>query len=310
MMSYDTRKETITSIVNSIDFSKHTFNNRNDVKFAAHGIDISAIPCADISVMDKAIIGIAEHMNGVKEAIEKSRLGYSNKARALELVGRVNHRIETANNPTDEDIALNKWYCITGSASELAGLLKCVPSSVKDKVNKAYRLASSCRKEVEEVMGTRVSILSELEEAIFEASEDFQIEAWKVELKDKELSLDLIHAKDEEPYDILETYRDAVCSVVHDRFGAGCRLVKAIYHSKNDTLPTLGWVSDYEVESIVKCANALGIKEFAFEGSSSAALECLCELSAMGVTFRFETYIRKDYFAREHKERRAVVVLP
>ena len=71
MMNYTTRKEIITSIVNSIDFSKHTFNCSNDVKFAANGIDISAFPCADISVMDKAISGIAEHMNGVKEAVEK-----------------------------------------------------------------------------------------------------------------------------------------------------------------------------------------------------------------------------------------------
>ena len=143
MMNYTTRKKIITSIVNSIDFSKHTFSCSNDVKFSANGIDLSAIPCADISVMDKAISGIAEHMNGVKEAIEKSRLGEINKSKALELVGRVNQRIETSKNTTDDDIALSKWYCIEGSVRELSGLLKYAPSSVKDTVNRAYRLASS-----------------------------------------------------------------------------------------------------------------------------------------------------------------------
>lgn len=310
MMNYTTRKEIITSIVNSIDFSKHTFNHRKDVNFAAHGIDLSALPCADISVMDKAISGIAEHMNGVKEAIEKSRLGENNKASALELECRVNQRIETAKNPTDDDSAMNKWYCIDGSVRELSGLLKCVTSSVKDNVSKAYRLASSCRKEVENLMEERSSIIRELEESIIEACEEYRIEEWKKELEDKELTLDLIHAKDDEEHDILSTYRDAVCSVAYNRFGTGCRLIRAIYHSTKKSLPTMEWVSDYEVESIVKCANAIGIKEFAFEGSSSAALECLCELSAVGATFRFETDIRKDYFGHDCKERRAVVVLP
>lgn len=307
MMNY---KETITSIVNNIDFSKHTFNCRNDVDFAAHGIDLSAIPCADIAIMDKAISGIAEHMNGVKEAIEKSRLGENNKASALELAVRINQRIETANNPTDEDIALNKWYCIDGSARELAGLLKYVPSSVKDNVNKAYRLASSCRKEIENVMEERSSILRELDEAIIEACEEYRIEEWKKELEDKELTLDIIHAKDDERHDILSTYRDAVCTVAYNRFGTGCRLIRAIYHSTKKSLPTMDWVSDYEVEGIVKCANAIGIKEFAFEGASSAALECLCEFSALGATFRFETDTRKNYCGHTHKERRVVVTLP
>ena len=310
MMNYTTRKEIITSIVNSIDFSKHTFNCRNDVKFAANGIDLSALPCANISVMDEAIIGIAEHMNGVKEAIEKSRLGDSNKASALELAGRVNQRIEMAKNPTDDDIALNKWYCIDGSVRELDELLKYVPSSVKDSVNKAHRLASSCRKEVGNVMEERSSIICELEEAIIEACEDYRIEEWEKELEGKELTLDIIHAKDDESPDIFITYRDAVCSIAYNRFGTGCRLVRAIYRSTKNGIPTMDWVSDYEVESIVKCANTIGIKEFAFEGSSSAALGCLCELSALGATFRFETDSRKDYFGHDNKERRAVVVLP
>lgn len=159
-------------------------------------------------------------------------------------------------------------------------------------------------------MEERSSIISELEEAIIEASEDFQIEAWKSELSNKELSLDIIHAKDEEPYGIIRAYRDAVCSVAHNRFGTGCRLIRAIYHSTKNDLPTMDWVSDYEVESIVKCANEIGIKEFAFEGASSAALECLCELSAIGATFRFETNLSKNCFGYEHKDRRAVVVLP
>ena len=310
MMNYTTRKETITSIVNSIDFSKHTFSCHNDVKFAANGIDLSALPCADISVMDEAIIGIAEHMNGVKEAIEKSRLGESNKSKALELVGRVNQRIEMAKNPTEDDIALNKWYCIDGSVRELDELLKYVPSSVKDSVNKAHRLASSCRKEVGNVMEERSSIIRELKEAIIESCEEYRIAEWEKELEGKELTLDIIHAKDDESHDILITYRDAVCSIAYKRFGTGCRLVRAIYYSTKNGIPTMDWVSDYEVESIVKCANTIGIKEFAFEGSSSAALGCLCELSALGATFRFETDSRKDSFGHDNKERRAVVVLP
>lgn len=310
MMNYTTRKEIITSIVNSIDFSKHTFNCHNDVKFAANGIDLSALPCADISVMDEAISGIAEHMNGVKEAIEKSRLGESNKSKALELVGRVNHRIETSKNNTDEDIALNKWYCIYGSVIELSGLLKYAPSSVKDKVNRAYRLASSCRKEVGNVMEERSSIIHELEEAIIEACEDYRIDEWEKELEGKELTLDIIHAKDDESPDIFITYRDAVCSIAYNRFGTGCRLIRAIYYSTKNGIPTMDWVSDYEVESIVKCANTIGIKEFAFEGSSFGVLGCLCELSALGATFRFETDIRKDSFGHDNKYLRAVVVLP
>ena len=310
MMNYTTRKEIITSIVNSIDFSKHTFSCSNDVKFSANGIDISAFPCADISVMDKAISGIAEHMNGVKEAIENSRLGDSNKASALELAGRVNQRIEMAKNPTDDDIALNKWYCIDGSVRELNELLKYVPSSVKDSVNKAYILASSCRKEVGNVMEERSSIIRELKEAIIESCEEYRIAEWEKELEGKELTLDIIHAKDDESLDILSTYRDAVCSIAYKRFGTGCRLIRAIYYSTKNGIPTMDWVSDYEVESIVKCANTIGIKEFAFEGSSSAALGCLCELSALGATFRFETDSRKDSFGHDNKERRAVVVLP
>ena len=310
MMNYSTRKEIITSIVNSIDFSKHTFNCRNDVKFSANGIDLSAIPCADISVMDEAIRGVAEHMNGVKEAVEKSRLGDSNKSSALELAGRVNQRIEMAKNPTDDDIALNKWYCIDGSVRELDELLKYVPSSVKDSVNKAHRLASSCRKEVGNVMEERSSIIRELKEAIIESCEEYRIAEWEKELEGKELTLDIIHAKDDESHDILSTYRDAVCSIAYKRFGTGCRLIRSIYRSTKNGIPTMDWVSDYEVESIVKCANTIGIKEFAFEGSSSAALGCLCELSALGATFRFETDSRKDYFGHDNKERRAVVVLP
>ena len=310
MMNYTTRKEIITSIVNSIDFSKHTFSCHNDVKFSANGIDLSAIPCADISVMDEAIRGVAEHMNGVKEAIEKSRLGESNKSKALELVGRVNQRIETAKNPTDDDIALSKWYCIEGSVRELSGLLKYVPSSVKDSVNKAYRLASSCRKEVGNVMEERSSIICELEEAIIEACEDYRIEEWEKELEGKELTLDIIHAKDDESPDIFITYRDAVCSIAYNRFGTGCRLVRAIYYSTKNGIPTMDWVSDYEVESIVKCANTIGVKEFAFEGSSFGVLGCLCELSALGATFRFEKDSRKDSFEHDNKYLRAIVVLP
>ena len=310
MMNYTTRKEIIISIVNSIDFSKHTFSCSNDVKFSANGIDLSAIPCADISVMDEAIRGVAEYMNGVKEAIENSRLGDSNKSSALELAGRVNQRIEMAKNPTDEDIALNKWYCIDGSVRELAGLLKYVPSSVKDKVNRAYRLASSCRKEVGNVMEERSSIIRELKEAIIESCEEYRIAEWEKELEGKELTLDIIHAKDDESHDILSTYRDAVCSIAYKRFGTGCRLIRSIYRSTKSGIPTMDWVSDYEVESIVKCANTIGIKEFAFEGSSSAALGCLCELSALGATFRFETDSRKDSIGHDNKYLRAVVVLP
>ena len=310
MMNYTTRKEIITSIVNSIDFSKHTFSCSNDVKFSANGIDLSAIPCADISVMDEAIRGVAEYMNGVKEAIENSRLGDSNKSSALELAGRVNQRIEMAKNPTDEDIALNKWYCIDGSVRELAGLLKYVPSSVKDKVNRAYRLASSCRKEVGNVMEERSSIIRELKEDIIESCEEYRIAEWEKELEGKELTLDIIHAKDDESHDILSTYRDAVCSIAYKRFGTGCRLIRSIYRSTKSGIPTMDWVSDYEVESIVKCANTIGIKEFAFEGSSSAALGCLCELSALGATFRFETDSRKDSIGHDNKYLRAVVVLP
>ena len=310
MMNYTTRKEIIISIVNSIDFSKHTFSCSNDVKFSANGIDLSAIPCADISVMDEAIRGVAEYMNGVKEAIENSRLGDSNKSSALELAGRVNQRIEMAKNPTDEDIALNKWYCIDGSVRELAGLLKYVPSSVKDKVNRAYRLASSCRKEVGNVMEERSSIIRELKEDIIESCEEYRIAEWEKELEGKELTLDIIHAKDDESHDILSTYRDAVCSIAYKRFGTGCRLIRSIYRSTKSGIPTMDWVSDYEVESIVKCANTIGIKEFAFEGSSSAALGCLCELSALGATFRFETDSRKDSIGHDNKYLRAVVVLP
>lgn len=310
MMNYTTRKEIITSIVNSIDFSKHTFSCSNDVKFSANGIDLSAIPCADISVMDEAIRGVAEHMNGVKEAIEKSRLCESNKSKALELVGRVNQRIETAKNPTDDDIALSKWYCIEGLVLELSVLLKYAPSSVKDKVNRAYRLASSCRKEVGNVMKERSSIICELEEAIIEACEDYRIEEWEKELEGKELTLDIIHAKDDESPDIFITYRDAVCSIAYNRFGTGGRLIRAIYYSTKNGIPTMDWVSDYEVESIVKCANTIGIKEFAFEGSSFGVLGCLCELSALGATFRFETDSRKDSIGHDNKCPRAVVVLP
>ena len=310
MMNYTTRKEIITSIVNSIDFSKHTFNCSNDVKFAANGIDISAFPCADISVMDKAISGIAEHMNGVKEAVEKSRLGESNKSKALELVSRVNNRIDASKNNTDEDIALNKWYCIEGSVRELAGLLKYVPLSVKDQVNRAYRLANSCRKDVGNVMEERSRIIRELEEAIIEACEEYRIEEWEKELEGKELTLDIIHAKDDESPDIFSTYRDAVCSIAFNRFGTGCRLIRAIYYSTKNGIPTMDWVSDYEVESIVKCANTIGIKEFAFEGSSFGVLGCLCEFSALGATFRFETDSRKDSFGHDNKYLRAVVVLP
>ena len=312
MMDYTTRKETITSIVNSIDFSKHTFFHRNDVKFAANGIDLSALPCADISVVDKAISDIAEHMNGVKEAIEKSRLGESNKASALELAGRVNQRIETAKNPTDDDSAMNKWYCIDGAVRELAGLLKCVPSSVKDNVNRAYRLASICRKEVEKMMEERSSIILELEDAILEASEKHDIAFQKETIADKKLTLDVICAKDYECADIRSAYRDAVCNVAYERYGrGGCDLVRAILHTPDGEIPKMEWVSDYQVKDLVACANEIGIKTFMFTDHSTAALECLCELATFGATFRFEiTNVRERFSDDLRKEHRAIVILP
>ena len=130
------------------------------------------------------------------------------------------------------------------------------------------------------------------------------------ELEGKELTLDIIHAKDDESPDIFITYRDAVCSIAYNRFGTGCRLVRAIYYSTKNGIPTMDWVSDYEVESIVKCANIIGVKEFAFEGSSFGVLGCLCEFSALGATFRFEKDSRKDSFEHDNKYLRAVVVLP
>lgn len=104
-----------------------------------------------------------------------------------------------------------------------------------------------------------------------------------------------------------DSYFSAIIKRAVEKFGKGAGdLVRAVYYAKrfNRDIPELNWVFDDEVENIVRFAQFLGLRGFAFKGSSTSALSNLNIITKMGLSFRIEE--RHDY----HEYMDGLIVYP
>lgn len=297
------RRTVISNIVSSIDFSKKSYASRSDINY--NEINISEIPCADVAKIDEAFSFVSQSINAVLDQTQKSRLGSKNKESATKLCERIislSSNMDTYNN--SRDIVGDKWSSLETSVGYLNQLIKLVPSSSKNLILKALSVFHDVSVEYSHIMTKREHILWELEEVILDNSEKYQREEWKHKLADKPLTIDLVHAV--ENY----LYIDALCSIAFDRYGkGGASFMRCVCTTKKESMIKMDFVSASNVKGVVDCARTLGINTFAFVNHSTAALECLCQFSALGASIRFETLDTIDCWGDTQKEHLAIVTL-
>lgn len=311
MLDYSKRKGIVDSFVSTLDFSKENYKNRESIHFGS--LIIPGLPSASFESLSTVIDKIKGKMGDWESSLKGSRLGQAKKSSGAVYISNINSNIEDycsyANISTcdcDGDLECRKYDIAYRVQTYILKLSDCMPLSCKDIVVDAGCAITKELRRISAVIEDRRYILIEIADRIVEESAKYRVNEELSSISNKGLSISDIE------YATSQDLLDACCKYVGDKFGYGASsIVSAIYYAKKlgNAIPEMEWVHNDQVENIVKFAQYLGVKEFAFKGSCTTALSNLNILVKMGVKFRIEEITQKNIFNEESTYPVAIVML-
>lgn len=289
MLDYSKAKTIIDSIINTTDFSKAEYKSKNSIDFTK--FDLSEIPVADFSVVEKNIHDVESSLVFYSAGVQGSRMGSDKKEFCLKALSALKRYIaEFKENELLGDVDSIRYDKARYIKDCLVSFEQKAPTSCKGNVIIQRSSLEHELKKIYSTVGDRSYVLGNLSECLIKKSKEYQL-AKQCEIVDAEgISLTAIENATS------DSYVSAVIKRAVERFGKGAGdLVRAVYYAKrfNRDIPELDWVFDDKVENIVRFAQFLELKGFAFKGSSTSALSNLNIITKMGLSFRIEE--RHDY---------------
>lgn len=281
--------ETTKSILSNVDYSTFNYKKPDDIDFSR--LDLSSVPSVDLTKVDSIISSLIDEQTCFKDAVLKSRINEAKQKSCLATLDYIGVLIDTYNNP---DFSGDKDSQRYKTASSLCGYLenisRDVPASIKPKVKSYHRDLEEVLDSLYGTVRVRESVFYNLTETILKESEKYRVNKFREELDVKGVT--------REEYE----YLDAVSGYVSDKFGAGASdMIRAILYAKKygNARPELDFTFSDRVENIINCARYFGVKEFSFEGDSTACLSTLFILTKLGLSFKIEEVTSNRCYSTE-----------
>ena len=281
--------ETTKSILSNVDYSTFNYKKPDDIDFSR--LDLSSVPSVDLTKVDSIISSLIDEQTCFKDAVLKSRINEAKQKSCLATLDYIGVLIDTYNNP---DFSGDKDSQRYKTASSLCGYLenisRDVPASIKPKVKSYHRDLEEVLDSLYGTVRVRESVFYNLTETILKESEKYRVNKFREELDVKGVT--------REEYE----YLDAVSGYVSDKFGAGASdMIRAILYAKKygNARPELDFTFSDRVENIINCARYFGVKEFSFEGDSTACLSTLFSLTKLGLSFKIEEVTSNRCYSTE-----------
>lgn len=287
--------ETTKSILSNVDYSTFNYKKPDDIDFSR--LDLSSVPSVDLTKVDSIISSLIDEQTCFKDAVLKSRINEAKQKSCLATLDYIGVLIDTYNNP---DFSGDKDSQRYKTASSLCGYLenisRDVPASIKPKVKSYHRDLTEVLDSLYRTVRVRESVFYNLTETILKESEKYRVNKFREELDVKGVTReDIENCKEYK-------YLDAVSGYVSDKFGAGASdMIRAILYAKKygNARPELDFTFSDRVENIINCARYFGVKEFSFEGDSTACLSTLFILTKLGLSFKIEEVTSNRCYSTE-----------
>ena len=280
----------INGIVDSVDFSKQSFLNRDKIDWST--LDISNVPSANMNPLMDMMNRLSEKLDTWEVKVGESRLSPEKKENNFSIIVSIRTDISKLNNSGYEDQEHFNYEVIYYIQQKLVNMVSYAPTSCKEGVKSFSSSLSAELKKVSFIEGDRIFILREAARKLVEKSYQFRVNEYKENIKKDGLTLTGIESIQDG--DLL----DASCMYSSEKYGRGAgSLVREIFYAKQRGYKyiLMDWPFSEEVENIINCAKALGVKEFAFMGACTSTLNVLNLITKMGLTFRIEEIEQKNY---------------
>jgi hypothetical protein len=284
----------INGIVDSVDFSKQSFLNRDKIDWST--LDISNVPSANMEPLMDMMNRLSEKLDSWEVKVGESRLSPEKKEKNFSNIVSIRTDIRKLNNSGYEDLEHFNYEVIYYIQQKLASMTPYAPTSCKEGVKSFSSNLSAELKKVSFIEGDRIFILREAARRLVEKSYQFRVDAYREDIKTEGLTLTGIESIQDG--DLL----DAACMYASEKYGRGAgSLVRDLFYAKQrgSKYALVDWPFSEEVENIVTCAKALGVKEFAFIGACTSTLNVLNLITKMGLTFKIEEIEQKNYMETE-----------
>ena len=293
MMSYEASKKIIADIINSVDFSKNIFEDRDEINFNA--FDLTDVPSVDFSEIDSIINDIEKNINTFKTYTNVSRLFYDKKQRVLDAFSDLASRINSyKEEEINGDVIFSKYNKAWNISSKITALSSDVPKSIKNSIVNLHEKLHTALHKVENNVNDRHQFLRALSEKLIEKSYKHQVNNKLKNIESTGLTIEDIRKPNS------EEFFDACRNYAFNKFGKGASdTISAIHYQRDKKYPETDWKFNDSIEGCLLCAKNLGVKEIAFVGDSTAALSNLNTIMKLGFSFRIEELTKKRYGEEE-----------